>query len=788
MKRQRPARNGCTALKSLAAAALLACAGGGQAIEVVGFTLWDQFTAPVGDALPSLGDPSNWIAYWEDHYWARPVALDATVTATMKGAYGGLASAWLNRPAAVTADTTLRSLHILSYEPDVTTAGGASRLITRAAGSDALLTLVGGGGASLIVGTAGGGDPGDRVVSPVTFQGVAMNSAVSALIHPGGEPELAGASLWAHAGSIVVGASTPTGGGANDYLAATLRVSGSSLVPALGQRLEIVVGSAGQGAMYVNSETGPGTVETHVLTVGGELAHGTVTAVGSQAFIRVHEALRVGRGAEGKVTVTGGGQLQASTGQIGFMPSTVPGDHAGILDIGARSRVEFLQREVIDFWGGRQVSGGTLDVGTAEWPASGMRGELRSAAGSQLLVDSTMAIGGAGAGSAVLHGSVQAAQIHVGQGYAGGSGRLETYGDLVVGNPADINSERVSLQGDAQWWHGGIGQVHGSVYIGSHGGNVGQAQQLRVLAGGTLQVDRSLDLGVYYDSNVSPILQVDHGGSLTVGQPGAEPLGYGHTVSISGRGQWIQSGHAKVHGDVAIGEWSSGSALPLLKVAAGGRFEASGRIVAGSAGGMPDGPLRAQVVIEDGGVLQTDDALVLNTNTLLSGRGTVDGRVLVNGGIVAPGMSPGRLTILGDLRFGDSPMFGAGRLVIELGSPAAPGGSYDVLDVRGQLDLGSATVLEVRLLDGFDPAGGYSFLRYGSVAGDGAGGSAWFSQVEVFDASGAAYEGLDFERQGNQFGRHLALAVPEPSQWLLLALGGLALLGRTRRRPAATPG
>lgn len=94
---------------------------------------------------------------------------------------------------------------------------------------------------------------------------------------------------------------------------------------------------------------------------------------------------------------------------------------------------------------------------------------------------------------------------------------------------------------------------------------------------------------------------------------------------------------------------------------------------------------------------------------------------------------------------------GTGTLVMELGDASAPGVSYDVLDVSGQLVLGAFSMLEIRLLPGFDAGGG----------------------------SG---QGLDFQRDGGRFGLHLAPAVPEPASALLMLLGGLFL--RARRRKA----
>ena len=111
-------------------------------------------------------------------------------------------------------------------------------------------------------------------------------------------------------------------------------------------------------------------------------------------------------------------------------------------------------------------------------------------------------------------------------------------------------------------------------------------------------------------------------------------------------------------------------------------------------------------------VLSTGGGVVTLANGTLTGRGVVGGDVENTGGTVAPGSSPGILTIDGDYTQGPR-----GILSIEI-SQAAAGEGHDQLIVSGTAILDGQ--LEVTLLDGFTVKPGDSFviLDSDSVIGD----------------------------------------------------------------------
>ncbi|MCA9147957.1 MAG: hypothetical protein KDA92_01595, partial [Planctomycetales bacterium] len=75
-------------------------------------------------------------------------------------------------------------------------------------------------------------------------------------------------------------------------------------------------------------------------------------------------------------------------------------------------------------------------------------------------------------------------------------------------------------------------------------------------------------------------------------------------------------------------------------------------------------------------------------NGVLAGNGTIDGNVVNNGGIVAPGMSPGRLRVNGNfVQLDDS------QLLLEING--SDSGEYDVLEVSGDVTLAGDVYFQI---------------------------------------------------------------------------------------------
>jgi fibronectin-binding autotransporter adhesin len=199
----------------------------------------------------------------------------------------------------------------------------------------------------------------------------------------------------------------------------------------------------------------------------------------------------------------------------------------------------------------------------------------------------------------------------------------------------------------------------------------------------------------------------------------------------------------------------------------------------------------------------TTARLAVANGSRLKGTGTVGDLVVRDGGILAPGNSPGIMTVDGDFV-----LEAGGALEIEVlsalglvGEPA-PGDDIDQVVVTGTLDLsalgsGDRFILQlVSLADSttpgdlfdFDPAGTYSFtfLEYGTLD---LGANIDITDLFTVDTTGFtdfngnAVSAADFTLSdtGSALVLSYVAPIPEPSTYGL-ALGALALAGAALRR------
>jgi hypothetical protein len=181
-----------------------------------------------------------------------------------------------------------------------------------------------------------------------------------------------------------------------------------------------------------------------------------------------------------------------------------------------------------------------------------------------------------------------------------------------------------------------------------------------------------------------------------------------------------------------------------------------------------------------GTTLQFDQGLTLSSGTL-GGGGTIIGNVTASG-VIAPGASAGQLTITGNLT-----LLSTASLLIELGG-ATQGSGYDFVSVSGIGTLGGN--LGLSFLNGYQASVSNNDAFTVVTANGAASLSGAFTNVSngqrIFTSDGfGSFQvnyGVSSALATNSVVLSSFVAVPEPSTWALLAVGGLLVAFTVRQR------
>lgn len=408
--------------------------------------------------------------------------------------------------------------------------------------------------------------------------------------------------------------------------------------------------------------------------------------------------------------------------------------------------------------------------------------EVQSAAGASATLviepDLSLYLQGSGGSHPALrvgtYGGGGTAKLHV-QLVGGSAGRLQA-GSLVVGESGEAVFDGEVLVGNA------IGIVDDPL--------VNFLSEVTISDGGKLNAQRIeiSGAGAVTLSGPDTLVQTP---TLVIGEKGAGQL------TADGAGARLEASVVQVGvnggvGTLTVTNAAQASGTTLFLGTAGGtgfaRFthgslgEFNSNILVGSTDATGVLEIGSGAVVSTQGMLNVGSGgtVSLTGGALMAAGGNVSpgGRIigvgsliltapLVNAGYIAPGLSPGQLTIDGDVVFQEGS-------VLEIEIAGIGEGQFDVLNVTGNLTMGGRLVL--RFIDGFAPLQGQTFdlLTAGTLEGS--------FDVTIENLA----EGFEYDLSLDPTGLTLialtdGVYIPEPATAMIL-LTTLAGVSLSRRR------
>ncbi len=260
-------------------------------------------------------------------------------------------------------------------------------------------------------------------------------------------------------------------------------------------------------------------------------------------------------------------------------------------------------------------------------------------------------------------------------------------------------------------------------------------------------------------------------------------------VTISGDADVSVSATDAINADVFVGasfadfgRATAGSGT-LTVTGAGSTLTVGDSILLGALESAGGGSSSGAVIVTDGASVTASRVNVGAGGVLTGAGGTINADVILDGGVVAPGSSPGTLIVNGDFTVL------SGLLEIEIAGTGP--GEFDFLDISGDFIAESSLEIALKFLDGFVPDEGTEF-SFIDIQGDSSDLDDLFAQnlVTVSVQGLGAGSVFDLAFAGGALSTVAttvvgAVPLPAPLAMMLFAVGALGFAGRRRVRPAA---
>ncbi|MES2439695.1 MAG: autotransporter-associated beta strand repeat-containing protein [Verrucomicrobiota bacterium] len=529
-------------------------------------------------------------------------------------------------------------------------------------------------------------------------------------------------------------------------------------------------GSTGQGIYSISGGSLSGTGNTE-MWIGSKGGTGTLAMSGAAAVTNNNWVI-VGRdGGAGNVTVGGTSELKSTGQNIGIAVNS-PGQSSTITV--QESGKLTSSNELYVGWLGNNTNQGTLVVkdnalvsvnaGLVVGRENG-KGTMTVSNSATVNVGGFLVIGadGGGDGGNGTMSINDTSSVNVTQmiwlGQAGNSkGTLNINGGTTTSHAnltQDNKGASVAFRGNT-----GALNLNGGT-LEATGFNKASGTASIALNGGTIKVTGNTNTGSYFNNFADSDLSVQAGGakfdtngnSITV------------TQSLSGAGGLTKSGAGTL-------------TLSGANTYSGATTVSNGTLAVASTGSFANS---TTLDIQSGATLDTtsQSGWTLATGQTLKGDGTVNvgasNTMTVGGGaILAPGASPGTLSVTGGLSFAAGSTF-----AVEI-APTTP--TSDLVNLTGGLSIDPAATLALGLF-GSDTllAGGTKFVLvdYGTTWNGGSFSGLADDSTTVFGLNSYYVDYNDVSLGGTAF---TLTAVPEPAAALLGSLGLLAIMRRRRTR------